>query len=1748
MQKVLLFSLPKLTIFKNPAACTILFIGFLGFTHNEAINKSWLEDTSIDFIDSKISDDNSSSKVSPNYVPNIAVVMNGTLNGDCSAIDYTILIRNASTNSESLDVIEAIDINDPSFVANLAPVSGDNNNNGVLDAGESWQLNATKSLSPTDLAQPTIQNQVRVTSEVVGQPGVTTFDLSDDALPNEDDPTIVDISSCRRIGAILVSETKDFQDNSPGCATIEYSLTVRNTNNANESYTNVVITNLDPNLTFTGSNPNIGDLNNNGLFDAGESWQYNASRNLNSGDFNMGSLNNQVTVNAELDGQPSLTVSDLSDDNSEFEDDPTVTDLAQCTPNIISMVMRTVDGSSCDELFYEFEVINQSATAVLDTPLITSPLFTGAKPSFISGDDNDNNLIDPGEIWTFFKAYDITAQDLANEEIVNQASVLAPVVGQPGITAFDFSDDISHTEDGPTITNIVECIPNISLIKTGTALDALGNPGCEEIHYIFEATNLTNFNAFGNPILKDPLLGGELPGPDSGDNNNNNQIDPGETWTYSAVYAILQQDIDNTQVTNQATITVDVLSEPGLTITDLSDNNSATEDDPTTTSLLQCNPNIVSLVKTGSALDAVGGLGCEEILYQFEVTNQGTLEAFNNVVLTDPLLGGTIPGPDSGDDNNNAQLDPGETWMYIATYTILQQDIDNGQVSNQATVTADAVNHPGISAFDLSDDDSPTEDDPTVVSLAHCQSGISLIKKTGDGSSCDEIFYEFEVSNQGNIALTNVIINDPLLGGVIPGPISGDDDNDGQLDVNETWMYIVTYFITQQDINNGQVTNQATVTANVIGQPGATVSDLSDDDSITEDDPTVVSLANCPSRLSLIKTGSALDAVGGLGCEEILYLFEVTNQGAQETFDNVVLTDPLLGGAISGPDSGDNNSNNQLDPGETWVYSATYTITQQDIINTQVTNQAMVTADVTTQPGVSESDLSDDNSITEDDPTVIDLSHCTPTIPNIALIKTGSAIDALGGLGCEEILYTFEVTNNGSLEGFDNIVLTDPLLGGVISGPNSGDDNNNNQMDPGEIWIYSATYTIQQQDINNTQVTNQATVTADVIGQPGASVSDLSDDNTFAEDDPTIIDLSHCTPSTPSISLIKTGSALDAMGGLGCEEILYTFEVTNQDALDVFNNVVLTDPLLGGIVSGPDSGDDNNNNQMDSGEIWIYSATYAILQQDIDNAQVTNQATVTADVIGQPGVSVSDLSDNDSPTEDDPTIIDLSHCSAGAAGIALIKTGELVNGGCDTIEYTFTVTNTTGNDQALENVVLVDLDHPTITIVGPEGDTDNDGELDSNESWEFTATYNLTATDITIGSVSNQAQVTANIVGQLNLVVTDLSDFLEIDQNRPTDIDLVSCQNPGIGLIKQASLSDIDQDGCNESILYTFYVTNIGNEDLINIVVSDDLLNGSISNLVLESDINNDGILFPGETWVYEAHYGITDQDLNANVVSNQASVTAETLTNVEVSDLSDNNSNQEDDATTISVGGSCEIPSASIGLIKTGFLIDQDNDECADAIRYNFKIANLGGTPLQLTTLVDELLSNVPINTPESGDENSNNLIDIGEEWEFNVIYQLEAEDIAQDLLENQATVFAQTTDVNLEVSDMSDNDSYNENDPTIVFVGDVCGYGTTSIDFEIFTGISPNGDGINDYFQINGIENYPNNVFRVYNRWGATVYEVEGYGIGNKLFRGISEGNATVSKEKELPSGTYFYILEFPNENPGEASYSGYLYINNN
>ena len=103
-----------------------------------------------------------------------------------------------------------------------------------------------------------------------------------------------------------------------------------------------------------------------------------------------------------------------------------------------------------------------------------------------------------------------------------------------------------------------------------------------------------------------------------------------------------------------------------------------------------------------------------------------------------------------------------------------------------------------------------------------------------------------------------------------------------------------------------------------------------------------------------------------------------------------------------------------------------------------------------------------------------------------------------------------------------------------------------------------------------------------------------------------------------------------------------------------------------------------------------------------------------------------------------------------------------------------------------------------------------------------------------------------------------------------------------------------------------------------------------------------------------------------------------------------------------------------------------------------------------------------------------------------------------------------------------------------------------STGDDVVVYNAVTPNGDGAYDVLTIAGLENYPNNSLRIYNRWGVLVFSTRAYNTQGNVFDGTSQGRATVARDNKLPTGTYFYILEFQLDNGNMQQRSGYIYLN--
>ena len=228
-------------------------------------------------------------------------------------------------------------------------------------------------------------------------------------------------------------------------------------------------------------------------------------------------------------------------------------------------------------------------------------------------------------------------------------------------------------------------------------------------------------------------------------------------------------------------------------------------------------------------------------------------------------------------------------------------------------------------------------------------------------------------------------------------------------------------------------------------------------------------------------------------------------------------------------------------------------------------------------------------------------------------------------------------------------------------------------------------------------------------------------------------------------------------------------------------------------------------------------------------------------------------------------------------------------------------------------------------------------------------------------------QATAKGESPLGETVTDDSGATVSDDD-PTITTL--CQNPAIAIVKTGIFNDEDQDGCSnvgETISYTFTVTNQGNVSLSTITVTDPLI-ATISGPT--GDTDGDSELDLNETWTYTGDYAITQADINAGQVVNQAKAEGTAPDGSIVNDDSGATINDDDPTvTTLCQNG-------SIALVKIGTLSDENGDGCTqvgETIVYDFIVTNTGIVDLTNVTVTDPLVTVTggPINLV-SGDTDS--------------------------------------------------------------------------------------------------------------------------------------------------------------------------------
>ena len=470
------------------------------------------------------------------------------------------------------------------------------------------------------------------------------------------------------------------------------------------------------------------------------------------------------------------------------------------------------------------------------------------------------------------------------------------------------SASVTPNEDDPTPGNNTSTTTSdpasLSIVKhAGTPVDVNGNglvDAGDTIRYTFDVTN-TGEAALTGVRVDDPKVGAVL--------CPTTTLDAGDAITCAAenVYVITAADVENGSVDNSATATattpdgVEFTSPPSTTST------------PTTAPA----PGI-SVVKSADPSDEQSFTAGQEIVYSFVVSNTGNVP-LNDVTVNEGAFTGTgelspVVCPDTS-------LEVTEQMVCSATYTLTQEDVDAGSVSNSATADGTPTGSETPVPSDPSEFTIPTPADP----------GLAVLKSANTGAivaAGQEITYSFRVTNTGNVTMSDIVVNETAFTG--SGELSAVECPVTSLVPGQFTTCTATYTVSQADIDAGGVlSNTATAGGSTPGG-GPLESDPS-----THEVPVTQQ-----SGLTVVKSSDAEEAEAG---QEITYSFLVTNTG------NVTITDPSVTDTEfsgSGELSPVTCPTGPLAPGDDVTCTATYTVTQEDVDAGGITNVATATGSV----------------------------------------------------------------------------------------------------------------------------------------------------------------------------------------------------------------------------------------------------------------------------------------------------------------------------------------------------------------------------------------------------------------------------------------------------------------------------------------------------------------------------------------------------------------------------------------------------------------------------------------------------------------------------------------------------------------------------------------------------------------------------------------------------------------------------------
>ena len=808
------------------------------------------------------------------------------------------------------------DLPEPVFVG-----SNQESVEGTLKPGETAEYTATYVVTQSDIIQGDIYNKVTATGEYSDPDNNGTKSVED-----SDDETVY----AEQDASIFLTKEASPTAVTKASDVITYNYTVTNT-----GY--VTLTGIAVEDDQLGSITIYEDLGAEPLVEV---------TTLAPGESAYGETNYTVTQ-ADIDaGEDIVNVAEVTTDQEATDEaTATVTIATELDVRIEKEASPTMVTESGHVITYTYKVTNTGDATLTGILVEDDQLGTINLHEDLEADPLvEVTTLAPGESAYGEANYTVTQADIdAGEDIVNVVVV---------------ETDQEVTDEATAIVTI-DAKADV-MIEKKVAPNSITEPGT--IFYTYTVTNTGNMTLTGIEVYDDHLNQNIILYVSSDNLDEGpvaiDELAPGKSATGTATYYVTQADIDaGEDIVNVVVVDTDQdVTDSAIAIVTLLKPVEPPED-----------PEVgISLIK--SADPQTYSEAGEKITYTFTVENTGEVKLTNIAITEDAFSGsGELPDPEfvsSSQDSAEGTLIAGESATYTAVYSVTQADIDAGYLENAATVTG----------YDPDKAPVTDSDDETIEAVQNVSIGID---KEADVAIYDAvgaiINYTIEVTNRGNITLTEVELKDDLL-----TDLKLDDDSDftgslGDMAPGDSVTVTGSYTITQSDLDQGSIENIATVTGYFEGVKY----EKSDKAIVKADQKAEIKLTKRANVRTYSNEGDL-----------IKYTFKIENTG-NVTLYNVKLNDPtavLSGGPIA-----------ELAPGEVDrdTFTGTYKITRSDLYAWKVVNKAYVKAQDPNDRDVTGYDSATVTAVVDfpevDLPTPPTGGNMIPLLA-IALVLTGSGI------------------------------------------------------------------------------------------------------------------------------------------------------------------------------------------------------------------------------------------------------------------------------------------------------------------------------------------------------------------------------------------------------------------------------------------------------------------------------------------------------------------------------------------------------------------------------------------------------------------------------------------------------------------------------------------------------------------------------------------------------------------------------------